>query len=481
MYKRLNYTTVLLLLLFSIAVIGAEPKKSVSAAKITAVKDSIPLVDTTIRKDTFAVFDTTTLDKKVVIYDTTIVEGAIKNIDSTSTVTTVTTIDTLSRVSVNYLLDTVGQSCSLIFTVEIPEKKVPNFCQIREVSKGSTKRLRLYNNVIQWRCEPSAGGVYTILVGDSIPQKSMHFTYAEDAGGSVSVDVTKEWGTLSKWSVLPRNIDQTFITVGGKGLFSFGSKDTGFQVRYYGLMYIAAIFTCLYMIKYLRKRETLPFSKDQTEGLVTWGILGVILGGRLGFVLFYQPEMFLTPLDIILPFKDGQFVGISGMSYHGGLIGVGISSWLYIRKEKLPWFKVMNYVAIIFPLGYTWGRIGNFLNGELWGRETTANIAMIFPMDNAVLMRHPSQLYEATLEGLLLFVVLQVLYHKVDYLKNKMIPLYLWGYGFARFTVEFFREPDSSLGPFGLTRGQILSSLMFIAGAIFYYYIVKKEKAEKAA
>lgn len=283
----------------------------------------------------------------------------------------------------------------------------------------------------------------------------------------------------SWWNLIPTKIDPTFITIGGESLIQFGSGDSGFQVRYYGLMYIAAIFTTLYLIKYLRKKETLPFNKDQTEGLVTWSILGVILGGRLGYVLFYNFSYFLRhPVEIVLPFQNGQFVGISGMSYHGGLIGVGLASYLYIRKEKLNWFKVMNYVAIIFPLGYTWGRIGNFLNGELWGRETTAPIGMIFPHDSQQLLRHPSQLYEATLEGLLLFVILQLLYHNVKYLKNKMIPLYLWGYGLARFVVEFFREPDAhlSLNAIGLSRGQMLSSLMFIAGAVFFIYIAKKEK-----
>lgn len=478
MHKKISYSTILILFLMTMTVWSATAGNTVV---VSASKDSIPVVDTSIKTDTITTIDTTSVLERVSTYDTTIVEGAITSIDTTTIDTVKTKIDTVQKVSVIHLLDTTGQICSLTFHMVIPEEKVPAFCQIRNVTTKSTKRLRLRNNTLQWRSELSNEGVYTIVVGDSIPQKSMHFSYRVGANDSVSITVMKEWGALSKWTTLPRNIDQTFITVGGKQLFSFGSRDTGFQVRYYGLMYIAAIFTCLYMIKYLRKRETLPFSKDQTEGLVTWSILGVILGGRLGFVLFYQPEMLTTPLDIILPFKNGQFVGISGMSYHGGLIGVGIASWLYIRKEKLPWFKVMNYVAIIFPLGYTWGRIGNFLNGELWGRETTANVAMLFPMDTAVLMRHPSQLYEATLEGLLLFVILQVLYHKVGYLKNKMIPLYLWGYGLARFTVEFFREPDSSLGPFGLTRGQILSSLMFIAGAIFFYYIAKKEKAEKAA
>lgn len=389
-----------------------------------------------------------------------------------------------TKVTVSKLLtldERSGESvCSLSFAVDLPAGKTYPLCQIRSTSEESTLRYRAVSGVVLWKDTLIESGKYTILLGDSIPKEKIRFSYQMKGDEFVVSDV-EPLAPLSKWSTMPRNIDQTFITIGGDSFLQFGSGKKGFQVRYYGLMYIAAIFTCLYMIKYLRKREELPFSKDQTEGLVTWSILGVILGGRLGFVLFYQPEMFLSPLDIVWPFQDGTFTGISGMSYHGGLIGVGIGSWLYIKREKLPWFKVMNYVAIIFPLGYTWGRIGNFLNGELWGRETTAKIAMLFPMDKAYLMRHPSQLYEATLEGLLLFIILQVLYHKVSYLKNKMIPLYLWGYGAARFTVEFFREPDSSLGPFGLTRGQILSSLMFIAGAVFFYYIQKMEKTEQIA
>lgn len=287
----------------------------------------------------------------------------------------------------------------------------------------------------------------------------------------------------SWWSSIPSKIDPTFITIGGESIFTFGSANSGFQVRYYGLMYIAAIFTTIYMLNLLRKKEDLPFSKDQMEGLVTWSILGVILGGRLGYVLFYNLGHFIKhPMEIILPFSNGKFTGISGMSYHGGLIGVAVASFLYIKKEKLNWFKIMNYVAIIFPLGYTWGRLGNFLNGELWGRETTAPIGMYFPHDAEQLLRHPSQLYEAALEGVLLFVVLQLLYHKVSYLKNKMIPFYLWGYGLARFVVEFFREPDSHLGfnAIGLSRGQMLSMLMFIGGAVFFYVIVQKEKKELA-
>jgi phosphatidylglycerol:prolipoprotein diacylglycerol transferase len=167
-----------------------------------------------------------------------------------------------------------------------------------------------------------------------------------------------------------------------------------------------------------------------------------------------------------------SFTGISGMSYHGGLIGVILVAWLYIRKAGLDWWRMADLYLPAIPLGYTFGRLGNFINGELFGRVTTASIGMYFPMAQAGELRHPSQLYEAFFEGIFLFAVLWSI-RKIKMPKGAMLALYLIGYGTVRFFIEYFRQPDAHLGfvLFSFSMGQVLCLLMIGCGVSLLIYL----------
>ncbi len=165
------------------------------------------------------------------------------------------------------------------------------------------------------------------------------------------------------------------------------------------------------------------------------------------------------------------------MSYHGGAIGVIISSWLYIRKEGLNFWEMSDIYVPVIPLGYTFGRIGNFINGELYGRVTSSPIGMYFPLAPGLELRHPSQLYEAFFEGVFLFAVLAYL-RKLQWPRGTMIAFYLIGYGLVRFFIEFFRQPDAHLGfvLFSITMGQVLCSIMVVCGIFLYMYLWRMER-----
>jgi len=200
---------------------------------------------------------------------------------------------------------------------------------------------------------------------------------------------------------------------------------------------------------------------------------GVIIGGRLGYVFFYNFSFYLAhPLAVISPldFVTGELVGIYGMSYHGGLIGIFIATLFFIKKYKLNFWTFSDFVIPAIPLGYFFGRIGNFLNGELFGRATNSVLGMYFPSDSLGVLRHPSQLYEAFTEGFLLFIFLWI-WRNEKKLQSKFLALYLIGYAVARFLAEFFREPDAQIGfIFGiLTLGQLFSALMFFGGLILLF------------
>jgi phosphatidylglycerol:prolipoprotein diacylglycerol transferase len=211
-------------------------------------------------------------------------------------------------------------------------------------------------------------------------------------------------------------------------------------------------------------------------------ILGLIVGARLGYVLFYNFSYYLRhPLEIILPISFSNsvtFTGISGMSYHGGLIGVIFATWLYVRKAKLDWWSIVDLYIPAIPLGYTFGRLGNFINGELYGRVTTSSIGMYFPLAPTKELRHPSQLYEAFFEGIFLFAILWSI-RKIKMPNGAMLALYLIGYGTVRFFIEYFREPDAHIGFVFLSfsMGQILCSLMIAAGIGLYFYLRRQENA----
>ena len=275
----------------------------------------------------------------------------------------------------------------------------------------------------------------------------------------------------SWWQHLPQNIDPVIFEIGS------------FKLQYYGLMYIVAFAITFFLVLYRVKREDrFEITADQIKDLSTYMILGLVIGARLGYVLFYNLSYYLKhPLEIILPFSFSNgvtFTGISGMSYHGGLIGIILVAWLYIRKAKLDWWSVVDLYLPAIPLGYTFGRLGNFINGELFGRVTTSSIGMYFPMAAKGELRHPSQLYEAFFEGIFLFAVLWGI-RKVKIPKGAMLALYLIGYGTVRFFIEYFREPDAHIGFVFLSfsMGQILCSLMIAGGFFLYFYLQKREKA----
>ena len=270
------------------------------------------------------------------------------------------------------------------------------------------------------------------------------------------------------WNLIPQHLSPTAIEI------------LGFPIRWYGLMYLAAFFTCYQVIWHYVCKEKLPLTKEQLDGLATWVIAGILIGARLGYVLFYNLGYYAQhPLDAILPFSfDGglHFTGISGMSYHGGLIGSFLSASYYIRREKLNYWLVVNLTFLSVPLGYTWGRLGNFLNGELYGRPTDSPIGMLFPMDKSQLLRHPSQLYEMTFEGIALFAVL-VFLRRFAAFKNQTMALYIMGYGIVRFCIEFFREPDAHIGlnAIGASRGQLLCAAMILVGLSLYIWGRRRE------
>lgn len=278
-----------------------------------------------------------------------------------------------------------------------------------------------------------------------------------------------------------------------------------FSVDYYSLMYILAFLTVYLLLVFRTKKKEGLYSESLILDFMFYAILGVLIGGRLGYVLFYNFPYYLAhPLEIISPISVTsyglQVTGIYGMSFHGGLIGVILSSFLFVRKYKIDFFQWADFVVPAIPAGYFFGRIGNFLNGELYGRATEKFWGMYFPQDPLGLLRHPSQLYEAFFEGLVLFIILWVLRNAktsnvlrtpacrqagfsldIRCPNGGLFALYLFMYGFFRFFIEFFREPDPQIGLiFGcLTFGQILSLVTIAAGAIIFFVREEKNRYNK--
>ena len=232
-------------------------------------------------------------------------------------------------------------------------------------------------------------------------------------------------------------------------------------IRWYGLMYLAAFAQLLLLGKYrIRQSIYSNWQMRDLDDLLLYGILGVIIGGRLGYVLFYQPAYYFSHPGKIFILWEG------GMSFHGGFIGVLIGIGIYALRNKKSWLAITDFIAPLTPLGFAVGRLGNFINGELWGRPTDVPWAMVFPMvDN--LPRHPSQLYQCALEGVLLFILLWW-YSAKTRPRGAVSGLFLIGYGGFRFIIEYFREPDSFLGflALGWTMGQWLSVPMMLIGLL---------------
>jgi phosphatidylglycerol:prolipoprotein diacylglycerol transferase len=284
----------------------------------------------------------------------------------------------------------------------------------------------------------------------------------------------------------------------------------GLPFRWYGLMYVVAFLVTWLLFSYESKRRAAPWNEDESAGFFGWAIVGLLVGARLFGTLVYDPSGYYwhNPLYIVWPFDaSGRFVGYQGLSFHGGFLGVIVATLIYARAKKFSWFEWADIIAVSAPLGYTAGRLGNFINGELWGKITTKPWGMIFPgaerfaaketwvqeiasrtgvsvasMNDLVnLPRHPSQLYEALFEGLALWLVMWLLIRKRPSFKGFATGCYAIGYGAVRFVIEYFREPDAGMGyilpwgnpdaptymyttPFNFSMGQILSFGMILIG-----------------
>jgi phosphatidylglycerol:prolipoprotein diacylglycerol transferase len=253
-----------------------------------------------------------------------------------------------------------------------------------------------------------------------------------------------------------------------------------FNVHWYGIMYVLALLTALYAAGWYVKRDKYPVEEKMLESYFIYVEIGVILGARLGYILFYDPHTsyyLMHPWQIFNPFVGGTFVGIRGMSYHGAVIGFLIATWIFVRKTKTSFWMWMDLVALSVPVGYVFGRIGNFLNQELVGRATDVSWGIYV---NGTL-RHPSQLYEAFLEGVLVAVILYF-YRKRQRFEGELISLYAILYGTARFIAEFWREPDIQLGYIccgWVTMGQLLSLSMIVAGVLGYYFLQRRDSAKR--
>jgi len=234
-----------------------------------------------------------------------------------------------------------------------------------------------------------------------------------------------------------------------------------FGIHWYGLMYLTGFLSFLALGKWqISHRTWHRWTIPMLDDALFFGALGVIIGGRLGYVLFYQFSYFSQhPAEIFAVWNGG-------MSFHGGFLGVLTAMWLFSRKYNLTWLKIMDFVAPLVPIGLGAGRMGNFINGELWGRATNADWGMVFPRVDT-LLRHPSQLYEFTLEGIVLFLILWI-YSSKPRATGTISALFLIGYGSFRFLAEFTREPDDYLGllSMGLSMGQWLSLPMVIIGVV---------------
>lgn len=238
-------------------------------------------------------------------------------------------------------------------------------------------------------------------------------------------------------------------------LFSVGP----FAIRWYALAYVAGILLGWKLFMRLDPKDKPFLTREKLDDLVVWITFGILLGGRLGYVLFYKPGYYLEHLSEIPILWHG------GMSFHGGLTGVILASFLFCRKHGVDFWRLMDRLACLTPIGLFLGRIANFINAELYGRVTDVPWAMVFP-NGGELPRHPSQLYEAGLEGIALFILLLALWRRAKSFSGMASGLFLLGYGAARIFVECFREPDAHLGFLYMhaTMGQLLSLPLVLLG-----------------
>ncbi len=247
-------------------------------------------------------------------------------------------------------------------------------------------------------------------------------------------------------------------------------------IHWYGLMYLFGFAGAWTLARLRARRPDWPITALQVDDLLFYAALGVILGGRIGYVLFYQPGMLLDAPLSIFAIWDG------GMSFHGGLLGVLVTMAIYVRRQGLAFFTITDFIAPLVPIGLFFGRIGNFINAELWGRPTELPWGMVFP-GAGPLPRHPSMLYEAFLEGLVLFALLWVFSMKPRP-RMAVSGLFLAGYGTFRFAVEFVREPDAHIGYLAgdwVTMGHLLSAPMIIAGIALLIWAYRRGIMDRPA
>jgi phosphatidylglycerol:prolipoprotein diacylglycerol transferase len=284
----------------------------------------------------------------------------------------------------------------------------------------------------------------------------------------------------------------------------------GLPFRWYGLMYLVAFGIAWLLYRRQVRERNFPIKEDELSGLFFWGILALVLGARIFATLVYEtsPIYRREPWLILWPFRNGRFTGLLGMSYHGGVIGGILAILIYSARHRFDYREIGDMFAASIPLGYTAGRLGNFINGELYGRVTTSPLGMIFPgaelsakeawvrelaektgtvVTNGManLPRHPSQLYEALFEGVVLWLIIWALRNKKPF-KGFLLGLYVIGYGFFRFVIEYFREPDADLGyrielvktnippalftsPLNFSTGQVFSFIMILVGLLWLF------------
>jgi len=285
------------------------------------------------------------------------------------------------------------------------------------------------------------------------------------------------------WQTLPSKMNPILLSIGS------------FDIYWYSTMYLVA-FGVVYLLcrKKINNNEYTKLTLPEFEDLLSGCFIALIIGARLGYVFFYDFDRYMnSPLEIFLPFdinNGWEFTGIAGMSYHGGVIGVLIAIWMYARKKDLHLYTVADFLTPAIPLGYFFGRIGNFINEELYGRVTQSSIGMRFPEarfddekpwfdvdGNEVYssivdyqLRHPSQLYEAFFEGIVLYFLIKLLKTRFTFLGFNS-GLYVFGYAFFRFFIEYVREPDNHLGVilFNLSMGQLLCIVMMIGGIVIWF------------
>ncbi len=253
-------------------------------------------------------------------------------------------------------------------------------------------------------------------------------------------------------------------------IFSIGPV----ALRWYGMMYLVGFIGAMFIANKAADKSQGVWTREQVSDLLFYGFLGVVLGGRIGYVLFYQWKYFLSDPLYLFQIWEG------GMSFHGGLLGVTTAVYLFARKTQKSFLSVGDFVVPLVPIGLGMGRLGNFINAELWGRQTDVPWAMVFPTDSLQLPRHPSQLYEFFLEGVVLFIIMYFVTRKPRSL-GLASGVFLIGYGVFRSIVEFYREPDAHLGLYFsfISKGQILSIPMILAGMLIIYlgYLIQAKTA----